>query len=284
MIIWSTDLHLNFLKTYNSAKYFAEYVSKEYPDAKSWIITGDISEANTLHGHLQELAEGFKKPIYFVLGNHDFYGSSWERVEKQLHSLVINTPNLFWLDQGPILSNRFSITGTTGWYDATFGNSNSSVELNDFELISELKQASFYRYSLLEVIKNKSKTYARALNDQLKKACKESDLIIVATHVAPYAQASWFEGKMSNSSWLPWFTSGATGEVLDIYAKQFEEKTFIVLCGHNHSSGIYSRFNNLTVYTGGASYYKPDVCGQIDPYKRIVTANDLNNKKVIQSY
>ena len=36
------------------------------------VITGDIGESPNVAAYLRELEQGLQRPIYFVLGNHDF--------------------------------------------------------------------------------------------------------------------------------------------------------------------------------------------------------------------
>lgn len=46
------------------------------------VITGDISEAVRLPEDLVVLGEACApRPLYFVLGNHDFFGSSFAEVD-----------------------------------------------------------------------------------------------------------------------------------------------------------------------------------------------------------
>ena len=40
------------------------------------LITGDIANARTVTGWLERIDDAWERPIYFVLGNHDFYGGS----------------------------------------------------------------------------------------------------------------------------------------------------------------------------------------------------------------
>jgi UDP-2,3-diacylglucosamine pyrophosphatase LpxH len=67
MLLWCTDLHLSHLNNPDGAMWFAEYLSKENPKAEGLIITGDISVATQIENHLEQLALGFRKPIYFIL-------------------------------------------------------------------------------------------------------------------------------------------------------------------------------------------------------------------------
>ena len=49
---------------------FCPYVNEQ---ADALVVTGDIAESPTLSSALTSLATLTERPVYFVLGNHDFY-------------------------------------------------------------------------------------------------------------------------------------------------------------------------------------------------------------------
>jgi Icc protein len=267
MLLWGTDFHFNFLKPkgfYSPVTRFGEYLMEENPDADGIVITGDISTGKLLTQHLKEFALGFTKQIYFVLGNHCYYGSSFAAIDALVRKVVKEVPNLHFLNDGFHEVEGHLLVGVGGWYDAYYGNPKSNIELNDFYDIRELLPGSRYREILLGVIRERAGNEADRLAFMLKEACeKPNDVVIVATHVAPYEGAAWHMGKPSDRDWQPWFSSASTGAVLDTYADKHPEKTFIVLCGHSHSPGVYQRRGNMMVYTGRARYSFPDLCGVI---------------------
>ena len=68
---WLTDIHLNFLRPL-ALKAFYDQVAAEEPQVL--LVTGDIGESDSVVRFVSEL--GRLAPIYFVLGNHDYYRSS----------------------------------------------------------------------------------------------------------------------------------------------------------------------------------------------------------------
>ena len=83
-LAWLTDIHLNFLQS-PQRRQFLEKV-KEAADAVA--ISGDIGEGTDVAQYLLEMADVVKKPIYFVLGNHDFYRDSVADTRRRIAKLA----------------------------------------------------------------------------------------------------------------------------------------------------------------------------------------------------
>jgi predicted phosphohydrolase len=280
-LLWTTDTHLNFLKREDGAFRFAQCLAEENPNAEGLIITGDISDGNLIEKHLTQLAQGFPKPIYFVLGNHDYYHASFKKTDDMVTGLTKKFDNLHWLNQGSCSYHGASIVGVCGWYDARQGNSRTRVEIMDFTAIEDLWGGLNYRDLMIDLVRKRAAKEAERLDAMLfEEICNvDADVVLVATHISPYPGSCWHEGGRSDREWLPWFCSHVTGEVLDKYAENHTEKKFVVLCGHGHSPGIYERRENLVVYTGGAKYYFPELAGKIDVANGKIELLDENGRK-----
>jgi predicted phosphohydrolase len=273
MIGWITDPHLNFLR---SADDFGIRLRQEFPEVDLWLITGDIAESYDVFSYLVDLRTVLGKDILFILGNHDYYHASFDEVDEEAGQLGSHT-GVTWLRKaGVVAIGNTAIVGNCGWYDARYGNSRSRVHLNDFRFIVELTPGQFNRDLLVQLCDNRAKRLANELKNQMREAVKQSDNIIVATHVPPYAEACWHKGEVSDAEWLPWFTSYATGQAIDEVAEENTDKKFVVLCGHSHGSGIYER-GNITVYTGASEYLDPGVSGLIDTNALTI---DLQDKRL----
>jgi Icc-related predicted phosphoesterase len=83
--------------------------------------------------------------------------------------------------------------------------------------------------------------------------------VIVLTHVPPYREAAWHEGRHSDDDWAPWFTCRAVGEAIDTCARQHPAVNFLVLCGHTHGAGTYAPQGNVVVHSAAADYGAPCV-------------------------
>jgi len=132
--IWLTDIHLEFL---NDSAYsrFLQVLGEKNGDAV--LISGDIAQAPTVTEYLAQIAQSLAIPIYFVLGNHDFYHGSISSVRDAVKSMSKESPRLHWLtDCGPVhLNSTTCLVGRDGWGDARLGDyDNSTASLSDFFL------------------------------------------------------------------------------------------------------------------------------------------------------
>ncbi len=84
-IAWLTDIHLNFLEPDALQRFLGEL--RECP-ADTILLGGDIGEAPDVCDYLRQLDEALARPVYFVLGNHDFYRGSIQTVRRNVTELV----------------------------------------------------------------------------------------------------------------------------------------------------------------------------------------------------
>jgi predicted MPP superfamily phosphohydrolase len=251
---WLTDIHLNFLRPL-ALKAFYERVRGEQPDIL--IVTGDIAEADSVVRFVGELAA--IAPIYFVLGNHDYYRSSIQSVRAAMQRL---DTTMTWMPAlEPLrITPRTVMLGVDGWGDARCGDLKSTVQLSDWHRIEDFRRCTTVpaRHELLQRLGSNE---ARLLREKLA-AVPECEHLLVLTHVPPFPEACVYDGAQSEPGWLPWFTCIATGEVLAEYARAHPETEITVLCGHTHGEGICRPLPNLVVRTGG---WPPGVEGYGNP-------------------
>lgn len=258
-LAWLTDIHLNFLKVESRQKYYESILAT---GCDALLISGDIAEAPSLIDILNEMAGQIKKPIYFIVGNHDYYRGSINEVRKELTVLTTANTNLFWLPATGLqkLPNNAILLGQDGWADGRLGDyQNSPVSLNDSRMIADLFQEKMLsRQHLLQKMQALADLDASALKNDLFQAIKlQPQKIVVLTHVPPFKEASMHMGQVSDDNFLPYFSSKAIGDVLMPFAIENPSIDFLVLCGHTHSNAEYKPRNNLTVKAGEAEYYKP---------------------------
>ncbi len=257
-LAWFTDVHLNLIRLPEARKFFGQYMAKEV-DCDAAVISGDISESSTLKLHLEEFAEGLGKPVHFVMGNHDFYGSSIHNTLKRAAKLAN------WLTRDGIveLTPETALVGHEGWYDAILGEPYSNFHMTDWDRIKEYRQ-QFRRHErggIIRLSQDLGLTAVRKFRSILEQALERYPLVIMATHVPPFKQSAWYDFKPSSPKILPWYTSKLMGDMLLEVLHSRPHKRLIVLCGHTHNSANYQPLRNLQVLTGNATYYAPDLAG-----------------------
>src|SRR5690606_25202754 len=81
--------------------------------------------------------------------------------------------------------------------------------------------------------------------------------IIVATHIPPFPAALAPGSRIAHPRWHPLLVCGATGTVLEQFARNHPAITLDVRAGHSHAAAAVAVLPNLTVRVGGARYGKP---------------------------
>lgn len=254
---WLTDIHLNFIRS-TQLEAFCIRVVESKPDVV--LISGDIGEAPDLHTHLLKLEHLIDKPIYFVLGNHDFYHGSIQQVRSNISAFCASSKQLHWLpDAGLVaLTENCALIGHDGWADGRFGDWDASpILLNDFILIKEF--SGLPRRERLKMVQSLTDTAVRHFETLLPIALETCTHIFVVTHVPPFKEACLYNGAISNDDWLPHFSSKAVGDVLLSHMSKHPGKQMTVLCGHTHGGGHVRIAHNLEVYVGAAEYKSPAV-------------------------
>ena len=113
-LVWLTDIHLDFLND-RGIESFCESIVDLSPDAV--LIGGDISTASSINRHLDMLEKCLECTIYFVLGNHDFYGGSIEDIRSVVQAQAKGSLLLNWLPASGVieLTENTGLIGHGGW-------------------------------------------------------------------------------------------------------------------------------------------------------------------------
>jgi Icc protein len=268
-LLWATDVHFDHVG-HNAALEFGRSLKREHPGSAGLIVTGDIAEGPTVLRALEDLARGFESPLYFVLGNHDYYRSSFSKVDQQLSDhLQTSHASIHWLRSRPIWfrepPNGIVLLGNGGFYDGRFGDPNTPLQLNDFTQIEELFSAQDEsRKTLFSTIAARADGLTCELSSQMDDALSKGvTTMVVATHVPPFQDAAFHAGQPSDGTWAPFFSSRTMGDMLLSKAERFPSTHITVLCGHTHGSGRFAPRENLEVITGGARYGAPEIAGRL---------------------
>jgi Icc protein len=255
-LAWLSDLHLDFLDSDAEVAALCRGVADLEPDGV--LISGDIGNAVTLQHHLQLLEAHLRRPIYFVLGNHDFYGGGIADVRRQVEARCARSSWLHWLPATGLvpLGDETWLAGHDSWGDGRLGSgSQSPFILNDYYCIRDFQGLSidgwFERMGAL------GDEGAAFLREILPRGFESRRRMILLTHVPPFREAAWHLGRPSSDDAAPHFACKAVGDLLVDVMTPRPECTMTVLCGHTHSSGLVQILPNLEVRTAGAEYGAP---------------------------
>lgn len=260
-LAWVSDIHLDvaqgdsFLTLIEDCRHY-----------DGMVISGDIANSTTVEGWLDVLSQQVHKPIWFVLGNHDFYGSSIGCVRARISNFCQTRTSIAWLterDPMPLVAD-VCILGVDGWGDGRNGDFLATpIRLNDADLIHDFM--GLPRIELLRKLMALGADAAERLKEQLASA-KECGFnhIIVATHVPPFIDACRHRGQVSTAAWHPDFTCAAVGSILLSFVDSNPAVRVLVLCGHTHGAGDVVIRQNLRVLTAGATYGKPALAGVVE--------------------
>ena len=134
---WITDPHLDHLGNKDTIISFAKNLHKR--DSDALIITGDIAESKTIYDFLGILSGAYQRPIYFVLGNHDYYGDFISTTKQKVRKVCKEVPQgiLNWATESGIMwiTDDTVLIGHDGFYDGLCGLSRgTNLGMVDFQM------------------------------------------------------------------------------------------------------------------------------------------------------
>jgi len=296
-LAWTSDLHLVFLSppglcADGNLRAWLQQLAGHPFDALA--ICGDISEAPHLQQHLALLENYVRRPIYFVLGNHDYYRGSIEQVLPALRTFTAGKRHLHCMD----LSEHVELTPTTAlvghgcWGDGGYGDLESSrIILNDWKVIAELRRWRRGPWRLdcldscgvcerdlmkmrvgpedldLESLADKLRALGQRAADHIRevlpKALKDKPRVVLLTHTPPFAPRC-VRTKMDWDSWAPHAGCKAAGDAIEEIMADFPNRRLLILSGHVHCSSQIQVTRNIEQRTAFARYGAPKIEETID--------------------
>jgi predicted MPP superfamily phosphohydrolase len=274
---WATDIHLDHIDIDERLVDFAKsLVATEPPGV---FITGDISNAQRLVYHLSVIERVVQRPVFFVLGNHDYYGGEIDVVRKSMRDLSNMSQYLKYLPLSSYvaLTPSTALVGHDGWYDAYHGDADRSrFTMNDWVMIKDfVPHSGGGKYMrTMGAIKDRAALVAHArklahegvmhVHNGIKSAARYHKNIVVMTHYPPFKESHVYGGRVGDDEAQPWFTSKMMGDMLLDAAKAYPGVNFTVLAGHTHGRYDGKPVSNLEVHVGGADYGRPQLAGLIE--------------------
>lgn len=269
-LTWLSDIHLDFCAP-KVVEELVEKIRAEKPDAV--LLTGDIATSEERHQRhawytaVPYLWAAVEVPLYFVLGNHDYWGEYMHETRRMAAGIG------GWLTSEPnpiVLSPTTFLVGVDGWYDCEGLSDPPSVYLNDWFRIPDFDATPsggmYSTFSQLdmslvrEISKYEADRAAKNIQDKIVESFKAgAKKVIAATHVPPFKDASYYGRKKSPEASVSLFSSSVMGERLLEIMKAWPDRELLVLCGHTHSHCVYQAADNLVVKVAESVYGAPVV-------------------------
>jgi hypothetical protein len=251
--LWTSDIHLDRMDA-RDFRAFMDWVAAQ--DAGALVISGDIAEADSFAGFLRKLSEELPIPIYFVLGNHDFWGSSFAEVRAIARELTREFRNLRWLTESePIaMDPETCMMGHDGWSDGRLGSFVPGEPVpRDFMKIRDL--ACLPRTEYIAALNVLGDAAAAQVRRTLTDLAARFQRVYLVTHVPPFQEACRDNsGRICNDRKLPFYTCKALGDaLLDVMGKR-PACELTVLCGHSHDECHVRPAANIRVLVRNAGY------------------------------
>lgn len=259
---WITDPHLDRLGGPETLVAFLDKLNKRKSDGL--VVTGDIAVSGTIYDFLGLLSGAYQRPIYFVLGNHDYYGDWMETTKEKVQAVCKAVPEgiLNWAtESGPFqLTDDTVLIGHDGIYDGQCGlGAGTDLGLHDFQMkhgILDLAEAlQFGTRHLFEKLLDLAQLSASVVEQYIKEAIKSPiKRVIIITHVPPFHEASYYRGRPSDDKSAPYYVNKTMGDMLRRVTAKYPNVQFDVYAGHTHGKRHYQASENLDVYVGSARY------------------------------
>lgn len=277
--VWCTDIHLDFLDgPEDVGRVHDEFATPlSQIDSDGVFLTGDISLAEDVVRHLGIIDKIVQRPIYFVLGNHDYYGGSWNGVRQAVRDLCKKSKNLFYLTEEKVvpLTDDTALVGHDGWYDAYCGDvTRSNIVMTDWMKIDDYARSGAISFfgpraivpslgKIVALSRSQAALSAEHVRRHASTAAKKYKTVVILTHVPPWPEAHRHDGKSGDPSAHPWYTSMSMGNAINAVAAENPETRFEVFCGHTHGLFDVQVSDNVYCHVGGAEYGRPRPVGLV---------------------
>lgn len=221
-IQYISDLHSKYLDILPSCEYIA--------------LLGDIGDPleKGYTNFISDLSSKFKK-VFIVAGNHEYYFSIIEEINKHIQQICNQFNNVIFLNNSSVKVDEFLIVGTTLWSDIDYY---SYKRLNDFRYIRTSKQ-EFLNINTYKQLHHSAVEY---ITNEINKGLPT----IIMTHHAPLNEMN---GKYFNSK----LQSAFSTDLKQIYNN---DNVRCWLSGHTHQCITINK--NNTLFSSNCMGYKKE--------------------------
>jgi predicted phosphodiesterase len=179
------------------------------------VLAGDIAvsrRSSTYVDFLLDAADRHRAVVY-IPGNHEYYGSSFDRAWDDMKSYFDGVPNLHMLNGESVVIDDVLFIGATLWTDFDKGNElamfMAGQYMNDYQVITRLSESDTddgwaYRGKLTPAHTMAMHNQHRAFIDQELAKQGEGQKSLVVTHHGPTRQsvAEHYQGSSLNPAYV----------------------------------------------------------------------------------
>lgn len=212
-----SDLHLDYHRDGGKT------LVKEIHDVNSdvLIIAGDVSDSQYSKKAF-ELLLNTDKIVLFVAGNHEYFNSSFDKVDDFFENLQVKNNNFRFLNNKVFYHKNIAFAGTTLWYPELSDNYLYEHNMWEFSCVSDFKKYVYKRnQQSIDFINH------------------TSEINIMITHHLPSRQC--IDPKFSSSSLNRFFVC----PILDDNNFSARPKSWVY--GHTHASSSF-KHNGIDLY------------------------------------
>lgn len=252
-LIWCTDLHLDKAMPWRKQA-FLNSLTKEQPDGI--ILTGDISNGRNTCRDLEHIARAVSCNVFWIGGNHDYHGSSFEQTHANFRELCSKHSNLIWLTEAGIvpINDEVAIIGHEGWYDAEEGKPEYLQFTFDWFLIEDFRILPDMK-ARIKVWRKLAEKSAEQIVSSLELAIEQGyKTIYIATHCPPWKEATRDVGTFMEKFWLPYNANLHLGRAIEEVMQHHKKRHVIVLAGHTHTPLEIRVSRNIECRVGPGHY------------------------------
>jgi 3',5'-cyclic-AMP phosphodiesterase len=260
-LVWTSDIHLDRMEAGEFSE-FKEHLRELSADG--FILAGDIAESDSVIGFLKEFRELLACPIYFVLGNHDFWGARFAETRAAMREFVDGQAGLHWLSESGViaLDETTALIGHEGWADGGYALVPAAGTVpQDFRRIEDLKELR--RDEFQSALGKLGEEAAENLGKKLREAVERYRRVYLVTHVPPFKEASLDRARrICDDDRLPFYSCKAVGDVLLEIMSRNPGCRLTVLSGHTHEKCEMEILPNLEIKildAGYGTWYPPGI-------------------------
>lgn len=241
-----SDVHTEFHRDYG-----VNFCQNLPVVAEILVIAGDFATKSNLSMCISILAERFENIVY-VCGNHEYYGSSRNKIHKILNELCNEFKNFHWLNNSSVVINEQRFVGATLWFRNFPENIIYENGMSDFSMIEDFRNW---------VYKENENTI-----NYFKKEIRQGDAVV--THHSPsnLSIADYYSGSKLNRFF-----------VCDLNDLIKEKKPLFWIHGHMHDSFSYE-LHDTRIETNPFGYVGYERTPHIENYVKILETSDAQGR------